>query len=112
MCWKTNKRWCHVFCRTLLVGYKKLCLNLLQLNSVVVFVVSLFILYSAMCRAGCSPRSGVQHNMESVKEKERFAASHAEGTVFVLCMFTTAMYKLVRIQLRFKDFPLYYSYYI
>ena len=40
---------------------KKLCLNLLQLYSVVVFVVSLFILYSAVCSADCSPRSGVRH---------------------------------------------------
>jgi hypothetical protein len=107
MCQKTNKRWCHVFCRTLLVGYKKLCLNLLQLNSVVTFVVSLFILYSAMCRAGCSPRSGVRHIYGKCERKDRFAASRAEGIVFVLCMFTTAMYKLVRIQLQLKDFSLY-----
>ena len=87
------------------MGNKKLCLNLLQLNSVVVFVVSLFILYSAICSADCSP-------MESVKEKERLAASRFEGIVCAFRMFTTALYKLICIQLRFKDFLLYYSYYI
>jgi hypothetical protein len=50
--------------------------------------------------------------MESMKEKERLAASRAKGIVCVLRMLTTTMYKLVCIQLRSKDFPLYYSYYI
>jgi len=45
---------------------------------------------------------------ESVKEKERLAASRFEGIVCAFRMFTTAVYKVVCIQLRFKDFPLYY----
>ena len=105
---KTSKRWCHVSCGTLSVGNKKLCLNLLQLNSLMVFVVSLIILYSAVCSADCSPRSGVRHTYGECERKGRLAASRFEGIVRAFRMFTTAVYKLVCTELRFKEFPLYY----
>ena len=61
------------------------------------------------CVVRTVPREAVYDiHTKSVKGKERLAASRFEGIVCAFRMFTTAVYKLVCIELRFKEFPLYY----